>query len=122
MPGQHAVSVPHAFSLLLQGVRVAGDLDAEVGLDEGGLEAGAVREGHGAPGHEALLQCRLLGESFTLLLGLALALGMAMYGREEEADGLVTTLLHDDDPILRYGAMHTIAFAYACSGDRKSVV
>ena len=53
-----------------------------------------------------------------IIRGLALALGMAMYGREEEADGLVTTLLHDDDPILRYGAMHTIALAYACSGSK----
>jgi len=56
-----------------------------------------------------------------IIRGLALALGMAMYGREEEADGLVTTLLHDDDPILRYGAMHTIALAYACSGSNSAL-
>uniref|UniRef100_A0A7S2JSF5 26S proteasome regulatory subunit RPN2 C-terminal domain-containing protein n=1 Tax=Haptolina brevifila TaxID=156173 RepID=A0A7S2JSF5_9EUKA len=56
-----------------------------------------------------------------IIRGLALSLGMAMYGREEEADGLVTTLLHDDDAILRYGAMYTIAFAYACSGSNQAL-
>ena len=39
---------------------------------------------------------------------------MTMYAREEEAEALITTLLHDKDAILRYGAVHTVAFAYAC--------
>eukprot|EP00966_Prymnesium_polylepis_P301353 6962796-Prymnesium_polylepis.1 len=32
-----------------------------------------------------------------IIRGLALALAMTMYGRETEADSLVTTLLHDPD-------------------------
>jgi 26S proteasome regulatory subunit N2 len=56
-----------------------------------------------------------------IIRGLALALAMAMYGREEEADGLITTLLLDTDPILRYGAMYTVAFAYACSGSNAAL-
>ena len=56
-----------------------------------------------------------------IIRGLALALAMAMYGREEEADGLITTLLLDTDPILRYGAMYTIAFAYACTGSNSAL-
>ena len=46
---------------------------------------------------------------------------MTMYGREGEADGLITTLLHDKDPILRYGAMYTIAFAFACTGSNSAL-
>jgi len=56
-----------------------------------------------------------------IIRGLALALGMTMYGREEESDTLVSTLLHDADPILRYGAMYTIAFAFACSGSNSAL-
>jgi len=56
-----------------------------------------------------------------IIRGLALALGMTMYGREEECDTLVSTLLHDADPILRYGAMYTVAFAYACSGSNSAL-
>merc|ERR1719502_1937043 len=56
-----------------------------------------------------------------IIRGLALGLAMTMYGRESEADSLVTTLLHDTDPILRYGAMYTIAFAYACTGSNAAL-
>ena len=50
-----------------------------------------------------------------IIRGLSLALAMTMYAREEEAEALITTLLHDKDAILRYGAVHTVAFAYACT-------
>jgi len=56
-----------------------------------------------------------------IIRGLALAIALTMYGREEEADDLVTTLLHDKDPILRYGAMYTIAFAYACTASNAAL-
>ena len=56
-----------------------------------------------------------------IIRGLALGLAMTMYGRENEADALVTQLLHDKDPILRYGAMYTIAFAYACTGSNAAL-
>jgi len=56
-----------------------------------------------------------------IIRGLALGLAMTMYGRESESDQLVTTLLHDQDPILRYGAMYTVAFAYACTGSNAAL-
>lgn len=56
-----------------------------------------------------------------IIRGLALGLAMAMYGREAEADALVTTLLHDKDSILRYGAMYTLAFAYAGTGSNAAL-
>ena len=37
-----------------------------------------------------------------IIRGLSLALAMTMYAREEEAEALITTLLHDKDAILRY--------------------
>ena len=56
-----------------------------------------------------------------IIRGLSLALAMTMYAREEEAEALITTLLHDKDAILRYGAVHTVAFAYACTGSNAAL-
>lgn len=56
-----------------------------------------------------------------IIRGLAVGIALCMYGREEEADSLVTSLLHEPDPILRYGAMYTIAFAYACTGSNSAL-
>mgnify|MGYP003683836563 CR=1 FL=1 len=56
-----------------------------------------------------------------IIRGLALGIALCMYGREEEADALVTSLLNEQDPILRYGAMYTIAFAYACTGSNSAL-
>ena len=56
-----------------------------------------------------------------IIRGLALGIAMCMYGREEQSDALTTQLMHDKDPILRYSAMYTIAFAYACSGSNTAL-
>mmetsp|Transcript_9967 Transcript_9967/g.33256 ORF Transcript_9967/g.33256 Transcript_9967/m.33256 type:complete len:702 (+) Transcript_9967:430-2535(+) len=56
-----------------------------------------------------------------IIRGLAIGIALCMYGREEEADSLVTTLLHEQDPILRYGAMYTIAFAFAATGSNAAL-
>ena len=47
-----------------------------------------------------------------IIRGLGIALALIMYKREEEADALITQLLTDKDPILRYGGIYTIATAY----------
>merc|ERR1719424_2526663 len=56
-----------------------------------------------------------------IIRGLALGIAMCMYGREDESDALTTQLIHDKDPILRYAAMYTIAFAYAGSGSNAAL-
>jgi hypothetical protein len=56
-----------------------------------------------------------------IIRGLALGIAMCMYGREDESDALTTQLMHDKDPILRYSACYTIAFAYACSGSNGAL-
>ena len=43
-----------------------------------------------------------------IIRGLAVGLGLIMYGREEESDALVDQLLRDKDPILRYCLLFTI--------------
>ncbi|KAM3415763.1 26S proteasome regulatory subunit RPN2 [Cercospora zeina] len=56
-----------------------------------------------------------------IVRGLALGVALIMYGRQEGADELISGLLEDADPALRYGGIMTIALAYAGSGSNKAV-
>ncbi|KAK2719314.1 26S proteasome non-ATPase regulatory subunit 1-like isoform X2 [Artemia franciscana] len=56
-----------------------------------------------------------------ILRGLALGISLIMYGRLEEADGLILQLSGDKDPILRRAAMFTIGVAYAGTGSNQAV-
>jgi len=96
--------------------------DSAVAGEAAGLAMGLVMLGSGSP--KALEE--MLGYAHDtahekILRGLAMGIALTMYAREEESDALVTTLLHDQDPILRYGAMYTVAFAYACTGSNNAL-
>lgn len=56
-----------------------------------------------------------------IVRGLALGMGLIMYGRQEAADVMVNGLLDDPDPILRYGGIQTLALAYCGTGSNKAV-
>ncbi|KPV74060.1 uncharacterized protein RHOBADRAFT_49993 [Rhodotorula graminis WP1] len=56
-----------------------------------------------------------------IIRGLALGLAFLMYGKEEEADSLIDTLVGDDDAILRYGGMYALALAYAGTGNNQAI-
>eukprot|EP00922_Rhytidocystis_sp_ex-Travisia-forbesii_P023669 GHVS01034710.1.p1 GENE.GHVS01034710.1~~GHVS01034710.1.p1 ORF type:complete len:1006 (-),score=143.50 GHVS01034710.1:269-3286(-) len=51
----------------------------------------------------------------------AVAMGMVMYRREEEADALIDQLSLDKDVLIRYGAMYCIGLAY-CGTSKNSAV
>ena len=56
-----------------------------------------------------------------IVRGLALGMALIMYARQEGADELVSGLLDDPDPILRYGGIQTLALAYCGTGSNKAV-
>jgi 26S proteasome regulatory subunit N2 len=56
-----------------------------------------------------------------IIRGIAIGLALIMYGREEEADALISQLTTDKDPILRYGGMFTIGLAY-CGTANNNVI
>ncbi|KAA3680088.1 26S proteasome regulatory subunit N2 [Paragonimus westermani] len=56
-----------------------------------------------------------------IIRGIALGIAMVMYGRLEEADELIDRLIVDNDPILRWCGMATIAMAYCGTGNNKAV-
>lgn len=56
-----------------------------------------------------------------IIRGLAIGIALVMCGREEEADTLIEQLTLDKDPILRYGAMYTIALAYCGTANNAAI-
>ena len=52
---------------------------------------------------------------------LSLAIAMMVYGKEESGDGIIEQLSRDRDPIVRYGAMYSIAMAYYGTADNGSI-
>ncbi len=56
-----------------------------------------------------------------ILRGLAIGISLCAYGRLEESNTLVETLLQDKDPILRRSAMYTISMAYCGTGNNQAI-
>ncbi|KAI8002632.1 hypothetical protein LOK49_LG08G02442 [Camellia lanceoleosa] len=56
-----------------------------------------------------------------IIRGLALGIALTVYGREEEADTLIEQMTQDQDPILRYGGMYTLALAYSGTANNKAI-
>ena len=55
-----------------------------------------------------------------ILRAISMSLAMIVYGSEEHADSLITQLSGDKDPIIRYGAMYCIGFAYVGTGNNEA--
>jgi len=53
--------------------------------------------------------------------GLALGIALTLYEREEEADTLIEQMIRDQDPILCYGGMYALAFAYRGTSNNKTI-
>jgi 26S proteasome regulatory subunit N2 len=56
-----------------------------------------------------------------IVRGLAMGMALVMYARQEAADELISGLLDDADPTIRYGGIMTIALAYCGTGSNKAV-
>lgn len=56
-----------------------------------------------------------------IIRGLSLGIALTVYGREEEADTLITQMTRDQDPILRYGGMYALALAYRGTANNKAI-
>jgi 26S proteasome regulatory subunit N2 len=56
-----------------------------------------------------------------IVRAISLSISMMVYGKEESADVIIEQLSRDRDPIIRYGAMFSIAMAYCGTADNNSV-
>jgi 26S proteasome regulatory subunit N2 len=48
-----------------------------------------------------------------IIRALGISLALVMYGKEQQADGLIEQMCNSKDSTIRYGAMFTIGCAYA---------
>ncbi|KAJ5071825.1 26s proteasome non-atpase regulatory subunit 1 [Anaeramoeba ignava] len=96
--------------------------DSAIAGETAGLAMGLVMLGSAS---ESAIQDMLVYAHETqhekIIRSLAIGISLIMYGKEEAADTLIEQLLLDKDPILRYGAMYTIAMAYAGTSNDKAL-
>lgn len=83
-----------------------------------GLSMGLVMLGSGSEqAIEEMIQYAHETQHEKIIRGVAMGLALLMYGREGAAQGLIEQLSKDDNAILRYGGMFTIAMAYCGTGN-----
>lgn len=56
-----------------------------------------------------------------IIRGLAIGVALLMYGKEDLAESQITSLLLEQEPILRYGGVYTIAMAYCGTGNNQAI-
>ena len=56
-----------------------------------------------------------------IIRGISMGIALIQYGQEENADVVIEEMRSDRDPILRYGAMYSLAMAYCGTGSNKAI-
>ena len=56
-----------------------------------------------------------------IIRGLALGCALIALGKEEGADALIEQMVHDQDPIVRYGGMHAVGLAYRGTANNGAI-
>lgn len=96
--------------------------DSAINGEAVGLAMGLVMQGTGnLKAIDDMIQYAHDTQHEKIVRGLAMGMALIMYGRQEGADELISGLLDDADPALRYGGVMTVALAYAGSGSNKAV-
>ncbi|KAJ3616975.1 hypothetical protein Zmor_008899, partial [Zophobas morio] len=71
---------------------------------------------------DQMLQYARVTQHEKIIRGIALGIAFLMYGREEEADPLISELCKDKDSVIRMSGMHTIAMSYVGTGNKKAIL
>ncbi|KAK9464676.1 armadillo-type protein [Lipomyces arxii] len=96
--------------------------DSAVAGEAAGLAMGLVMLGSASDkALETMLQYAHETQHEKIIRGLAVGIALLMYGKEEQADSLIDQLLDEQDPILRYGGIFTIALAYCGTGNNTAI-
>ncbi|EFI28601.1 26S proteasome subunit RPN2a [Coprinopsis cinerea okayama7 len=96
--------------------------DSAVAGEASGYAMGLVMLGTAAEDAvQEMLQYARETQHEKIIRGLAMGTAFIYYGRQEEADDIIKTLLAEKDPILRYGGVYTLALAYAGTADNDAV-
>lgn len=96
--------------------------DSAVAGEASGYAMGLVMLGTGSErAVEEMLQYAHETQHEKIIRGLAIGISLLFYGKEENAEAMIDTLLADKDAILRYGGVYTIALAYAGTANNKAI-
>ena len=97
-------------------------MDDAVSGEAAGVAMGLVMLGSGNQmAVEEMLTYAHQTEHEKIIRGLAVGLGLIVYGLEEQADGLIQQMTEDKDPILRYGGTYAIGLAYAGTSNNSAL-
>jgi 26S proteasome regulatory subunit N2 len=96
--------------------------DSAVAGEACGIAMGLIMAGTAnAEALEEMLRYARETQHEKIIRGLAMGLALLMYAKADLADGLITTLLDEQEPILRYGGVYTIALAYCGTGNNVAI-
>lgn len=96
--------------------------DSAVAGEACGIAMGLIMLGTG--NQETIVEMRRYAKETQhekIIRGLAIGIALLMYGKEDMADTLIETLLDEQEPILRYGGVYTIALAYCGTGNNAAI-
>lgn len=97
-------------------------IDSAIASEAAGLGMGLVALGSGSSRvcEEMIAQARET-EHEKITRGLSMGAALVCYGREDDAMDTIKMMLDDNNPILRYGAMYSIALAYCGTADNNAI-
>ena len=96
--------------------------DNAIAGESAGVSIGLLMLGSGDEGLVAeLKQYAHESQHEKIIRSLSLGMALIMYGRQDQADTLIAELEAEKDPILRYGAVWTVALAYAGTSSNAAV-
>ncbi|GAA5876527.1 hypothetical protein JCM16303_003569 [Sporobolomyces ruberrimus] len=96
--------------------------DSAIAGEAAGYAMGLVMLGSGsAKALDEMVQYAHETQHEKIIRGLAVGVAFVLYGKEEEADEMIESLLSDADAILRYGGVYTLALAYAGTGSNSAI-
>ncbi|EJD55629.1 26S proteasome regulatory complex, non-ATPase subcomplex, Rpn2/Psmd1 subunit [Auricularia subglabra TFB-10046 SS5] len=96
--------------------------DSAVAGEAAGIGMGLVMLGSGGQRFAyEMLQYAHETQHEKIIRGLAIGVAFLYYGRQEEADSIVATLLAEKDGLLRYGGVYTLALAYAGTANNRAI-
>ncbi|PCH33862.1 26S proteasome regulatory complex non-ATPase subcomplex Rpn2/Psmd1 subunit [Wolfiporia cocos MD-104 SS10] len=96
--------------------------DSAVAGEAAGYAMGLIKLGTAdATSADEMLQYARETQHEKIIRGVAVGLAFIYYGRQEQADDMIKTLMAEKDPLLRYGGVYTLALAYAGTSNNDAI-
>eukprot|EP00178_Gracilaria_changii_P017261 TRINITY_DN4934_c0_g1_i1.p1 TRINITY_DN4934_c0_g1~~TRINITY_DN4934_c0_g1_i1.p1 ORF type:complete len:1095 (-),score=205.03 TRINITY_DN4934_c0_g1_i1:3303-6587(-) len=96
--------------------------DSAVASEAAGISMGLIALGSGSEDVcNEMYAYAIETEHQKIIRGLALGIALVCYRREDDAMPMIKKMLAENEPIMRYGSMYTVALAYCGTADNKAI-